>query len=107
MDQPLARHNGFAPSPSLTLSGGARWLNTSDFTPELQVNINCFGRETGPEGDFDNSGGTQVYLSPGTTADVTKTVSDFVYVQLPVWQRLNGLQLQPDLLFTTGVHGRW
>jgi hypothetical protein len=104
-EQPLAARADFLPSTSLNLSGGVRWLNSSRFTPQLQLNVKTESREHGAEADTPNSGGTIAYLSPGMTAELTTHASAFVFVQLPVYQRVNGLQLEPKWLLSLGV--RW
>ena len=106
VDQPLAPRDGFSPSSSLTFNSGARWLNSSAFTPQLQVNVRWDGREHGVNADIDNSGGTVAYLSPGVTADVTAKVNAFAFVQLPVYQRVTGLQLEPRWLLSAGFRFR-
>ncbi len=103
LDQPLAARRGFTPSPSLTLSGGVRWLNTSRFTPQFQLNIKTEGREHGVEADTANSGGTLAYLSPGLTTELTANTSVFVFVQLPAYQHVNGLQLEPRWILSLGL----
>ena len=103
LQQPLAAHAGFLPSTSLTISSGVRWLNSSRFTPQLQLNLKAEGREHGAEADTPNSGSTMVYLSPGMTAELTAHTSAFVFVQLPVYQRVNGLQLEPRWLLSLGL----
>ncbi|RFC49979.1 MAG: hypothetical protein DUW69_000795 [Verrucomicrobia bacterium] len=105
-DQPLSARAGFLPSASVTLSSGVRWLNSSRLTPQLQLNLKAEGREHGPEADVANSGGTLAYLSPGITVEVTTRSSAFVFVQLPVYQRVNGLQLEPQWLLTVGWRSR-
>jgi hypothetical protein len=105
LDQPLAVRDGFLPSTSLNLSGGVRWLNSSRFTPQLQLNIKTESREHGAEADTPNSGGTLVYLSPGVTVELATRASAFAFVQLPVYQRVNGLQLEPIWLLSYGL--RW
>ena len=105
LEQPLATRTDFLPSSSLNLSGGVRWLNSSRFTPQLQLNIKTETREHGAEADTDNSGGTLVYLSPGVTAELSQQANAFVFVQLPVYQRVNGLQLEPRWLLSVGL--RW
>ncbi len=105
LEQPLAERAGFIPSASLNLSGGVRWLNPSRFTPQLQLNIKTETREHGSEADTANSGGTLVYLSPGVTAELTAHTTAFIFVQLPVYQRVNGLQLEPKWLLSLGL--RW
>jgi hypothetical protein len=105
LDQPLTARAGFLPSASANLSTGVRWLNTSRFTPQLQLNTKCETREHGTEADTANSGGTLAYLSPGVTAEITNHAHAFVFVQLPVYQRVNGLQLEPRWILSTGL--RW
>ncbi|MDB6113433.1 MAG: hypothetical protein JWQ83_72 [Lacunisphaera sp.] len=105
LDQPLAARAGFVPSSSVTVSGGVRWLNSSRLTPELQLNLKAEGREHGALADTANSGGTLAYLSPGVTAELTARCRGFAFVQLPVYQRVNGLQLEPRWLLAVGV--RW
>jgi hypothetical protein len=105
LEQPLAARAGFIPATSLNLSGGVRWLNSSRFTPQLQLNLKAEGREHGVEADTANSGGTIAYLSPGATVELATHASAFVFVQLPVYQRVNGLQLEPRWLLSFGV--RW
>jgi len=103
LDQPLTARANFIPSTSLTLSGGVRWLNTSRFTPQLQLNVKTETREHGTAADTANSGGTLAYLSPGVTATLTEQANAFVFVQVPVCQRVNGLQLEPKWILSTGV----
>jgi hypothetical protein len=102
VDQPLAARAGFLPSASLNFNSGIRWLNSSRFTPQLQLNVKTEAREHGPESDQANSGGTLAYLSPGVTGELTARTSAFVFVQLPVYQRVNGLQLEPRWLLSIG-----
>jgi hypothetical protein len=103
--QPLAERAGFTPSTSVTVSGGIRWLNASSFTPQLQINVKSEGREHGAEADTPNSGGTLAYLSPGVTTELTTDAIGYVFVQLPAYQRVNGLQLEPKWLLSVGL--RW
>ncbi len=104
LDQPLAARADFLPSTSVTLSGGVRWLNSSRLTPQLQLNVKWEGREHGSEADTDNSGSTIVHLSPGVTAELGRNSAAFVFVQLPLYQRVNGLQLEPRWLLSFGLN---
>ena len=105
LEQPLAARADFLPSTSLNLSGGIRWLNPSRYTPQLQLNLKSETREYGAEADTPNSGGTIAYLSPGVTTELSRQANAFVFVQLPVYQRVNGLQLEPHWLLSVGL--RW
>ncbi|HVW19685.1 MAG TPA: hypothetical protein VHC86_00575 [Opitutaceae bacterium] len=105
LDQPLASRDGYLPSSSVNLNAGVRFLNTSSVTPQLQANARWDSREHGPEADTPNSGDTAVFLSPGLTIEAGAAGSIFAFVQLPVYQRVNGLQLEPRWLLSVGV--RW
>ncbi|HEY4301949.1 MAG TPA: transporter [Candidatus Didemnitutus sp.] len=107
LDAPLAERDGFLPSTSLTCSTGVRWLNSSAFIPQLQINLKAEGREHGIEADTDNSGSTTAYVSPGVTANLGTRTSAFAFLQLPVYQRVNGLQLEPRWILSTGVRWGW
>jgi hypothetical protein len=60
----------------------------------LQLNGKFQGKadvgETGEPGE--NTGGTFVYLSPGLNVDVMPHLSAYGYLQIPVYQRVNGIQ---------------
>jgi hypothetical protein len=103
IDQPLAERADYLPSASVTLNTGLRLLNETWLTPQLQINTRFDTRERGIEGDANNSGGTFVYLSPGVTAEIGEHLHAFAFVQLPVYQYVNGVQLEPRWLLSTGV----
>ncbi len=105
VEQPLTRHDDFRPGTALNLNLGIRWLNTSRVTPMLQVNAHWDGREHGANADFDNSGDGIIDLSPGLTVEVTRTVNAFAFVQVPLYQRVNGFQIEPRWQLSTGF--RW
>ena len=50
-----------------------------------------------------NSGATLVYLSPGAYFHLTHTTHAFAFMQLPIYQRVNGLQLEPKYTASVGV----
>ncbi len=107
LTQPLDSRDSFRPSSSLGVNLGVRRLTSGWLTPQLQVNARWEGREAGVNSDAANSGGTFVYLSPGVTADLGAWASAFAFVQVPVYQRINGLQLEPRWLISTGVRFRF
>jgi hypothetical protein len=49
-------------------------------------------------------GATLVYLSPGATFNVTQRTSVYLFGQVPVYQRVNGYQLEPRWSVSAGVH---
>lgn len=102
LDQPLNSRERYRPGPSLAFNSGIRFLTTGWLTPQVQLNVRWDGRETGSNSDHDNSGSTVIHLSPGVTADLSNRVHAFAFVQLPLYQRVNGLQLEPRWLLSAG-----
>lgn len=102
-DQPLNERAGFVPSTNVTANTGLRYLNATSVTPQLQFNARWDTREHGANADAPNSGGTVVYASPGVTVELGARSSGYVFVQLPVYRRVNGYQLEPHSLLTIGI----
>jgi hypothetical protein len=103
--QALGQRDAFMPSPSLNVNLGVRYLNATTLTPLFQLNARLDGRERGLNADTDNSGGIAVYASPGLTVEAGPNRSLFAFLQVPVYQRVNGLQLEPRWLISAGF--RW
>lgn len=103
----LDARDGFRPGNSLNIDLGIRYLDAGRFTPQLQLNIHSEQRESGGQSDRPNSGATLAYLSPGISMKITSRLNAFAFVQLPVWRRVNGLQLEPRRLWSLGAQYRF
>ncbi len=103
----LDSRSGFRPGKSLNIDLGMRYLGAGRFTPQLQLNIHSEQRESGRQSDRPNSGATFAYLSPGISVKLTSRMNAFAFVQLPIWQRVNGLQLEPRQLWSLGAQYRF
>lgn len=103
LQQPLAAHDAFRPGTGLNLNAGLRYTAWQRVTPQLQFNVRSEKRESGANADIPNSGATLAYLSPGINVRFNRHWDGFAYVQLPVYQRVNGLQLEPDRLYSIGL----
>ena len=104
LQQPLDSRDGFRPGTGFNLNTGVRYMAYEHFIPSLQINARIEGRESGENADVDNSGATLVYLSPGVNFQVAGALHGYAYVQLPIYQRVNGLQLEPRYTATVGVY---
>jgi hypothetical protein len=102
-DVALDSSDGFRPGTALNLNAGVRYVNSTRFVPELQLNGRVVRRDSGIEADVDNSGGALVDLSPGVTVALTDKLHAYGYVQLPLYQRVNGFQLAPRYTASLGV----
>jgi hypothetical protein len=99
----LNEHQDFKPGDALNLNLGLRYLMAGRWSPQLQVNGRFEGRESGSESDRDNSGATMWYLSPGASFQLTRDLQIYGFMQFPVYQRANGLQIQPTRFYSLGV----
>lgn len=100
-------HEAYKPGALGEVSASLQYLGLRAITPELQVNFRVNGRDSGAASDRENSGGEQLYLSPGVSARLSSSLSAFGLVQVPVYQRFNGWQLAPKVTFSTGVQMRF
>ena len=101
---PLNEREGFKPGRGVNANAGVRYAGFGTVIPQLQVNVRAEERESGPAADRDNSGATLVYLSPGLTANLRPGLQAYAFVQVPIHQRVNGLQLEPRSSLSLGLH---
>ncbi len=104
INQPLNSREDFKPSAGINLNGGLRYTASSTFVPQVQVNARIEKREQGANADVDNSGGTLVYLSPGATWNLSRRFSAYAFFQVPLYQRVNGLQIEATQFVSVGLH---
>jgi hypothetical protein len=104
LQQPLNSRDGFKPGTGFNLNTGVRYLGIERITPSLQINARIEAREQGVNADVDNSGATLVYLSPGVNFQITNKFHAYLFAQVPIYQRVNGWQLEPRSTFTVGIY---
>lgn len=104
LQQPLSSKDDFKPGTGANLSLGTRYLASTFFVPQLQVNVRAEKRESGSNADVANSGATLAYLSPGFTLNFNRRFAGFLFVQAPIYQRVNGLQIEPRYSVSAGLH---
>ena len=100
----LNYRSDYQPGTAENLSAGLRYTGIQRVIPQLQVNAKIASRDLGGQSDHFNSGGSLVYLSPGVTVELTQSVSTYAFVQVPLYQDLNGYQLAPTWILSVGVH---
>ena len=105
--KPLQQDQGFAEGQKLTGTLGMRYNWTALLSPQLQVNAQNRWRDQGVNADIANSGGQVINLSPGLFVNVRDDTSLYAFVQLPVYQRVGGLELVPDYSASVGVKHRF
>ena len=100
---PLNTRDGFKPGAGVNVNAGFRYMSFEHVVPQIQLNVRSEERESGANADIDNSGATLVYLSPGITAHLSQDWRAYAFFQVPVYQRVNGLQLEPRYTISVGV----
>ncbi len=104
LQQPLNSREDFRPGNGLNLNFGLRYNASETFVPALQINARIEKREQGANADVENSGATLVYLSPGATWNFSRRFSAYAFIQTPIYQRVNGLQIEARWLGSVGLH---
>jgi hypothetical protein len=102
--KPLGEKDGFRPGDGVNATCGVRYSGYAVVTPHLQLNVRAEGRESGINADVENSGATLVYLSPGLTFNLSPRFQVYAFAQLPVAQRVTGLQIEPRWSASLGMH---
>lgn len=73
----------------------------------VQLNAQVKDRDRGPEAEPLDSGGSYVWLSPGVSVAAGPGARVYGFVQLPLYQRVNGVQLTANWTATLGVNTRF
>ncbi|MFN7958936.1 MAG: hypothetical protein U0P46_11535 [Holophagaceae bacterium] len=102
--KPLAEKDGFKPGDGVNANLGLRYTGFAAVTPHLQLSARIEGRESGVNADGENSGATLVYLSPGLTFTLSPRFQVYAFAQVPVAQRVTGLQIEPRWSASLGLH---
>ena len=93
----------YRPGDGVNLNAGLRYGGFSGFSPLLQFNFREVAHDQGGNADKLNTGGTLLYISPGITAAVGQHVSAYAFVQVPVYQEVEGVQLVAKFTYSVGV----
>lgn len=100
---PLNERDDFKPGEKVSVDLGYRYNATERLSLMLQLNGHHKSRDSGQNAEPDDSGGHSVSISPGISYGVTDTVQVYGFVQKPLYQYVNGVQLTADWSAVTGV----
>jgi hypothetical protein len=100
---PLTSRDGYKPGGFVQASAALNYTRWRNITPQLQLSFRATGRDSGPNADRPNSGGEQVNLAPGLSAKLGTKLVGFTFVELPLYNRVNGYQLVPKAKFSVGL----
>lgn len=100
---PVNESKGFRPGANYGVDVGAAYPLGASLSALLQLNVSIKERDRGVLAEPRNSGGSFAWLSPGASYAMTRTAQLYAFVQLPLYQRVNGVQLTADTGFAGGV----
>ena len=95
--------DGYKPGSFVQASVALNFTHWRNITPQLQVSFRHTARDAGHNADRPNSGGDQVNASPGLSAKISSKVVGFGFVELPLYNRVNGYQLVPKAKLSLGL----
>jgi hypothetical protein len=93
----------YRPGNAANFNLGLNYQNLDKWVPTLQLNVINKTADSGTAADTFATGGTLAYLTPGLLYRLTERTQVYANVQLPVYQNVNGIQLTPSYIASTGV----
>lgn len=103
----LNSHEDYRPGYQLLLNGGASYQVARPVTALLQLSALVKGRDQGSAAEPENSGSDQLFLSPGVNFTLARNFWLYAFVQLPLYQNVNGTQLTADVSEVVGISTIW
>jgi hypothetical protein len=104
---PVHTKDDYRPGTIFTANGGLRYMAWGRWIPLLQLNALERRPDAGANSDAPNSGGRSLLLSPGLSVELAKGVTIYGFVQAPLYQYVNGLQLAPRWNASVGASYSW
>ncbi|MFZ5932263.1 MAG: transporter [Pseudomonadota bacterium] len=105
--QPLNKRENYEPGHRITADLGYRYELNTKVGLLAQINALYAERDSGSEAEPADTGGKYVFLSPGATFAITPEAQLYGFVQLPMYQYVNGVQLTADYAVAAGVSLRF
>lgn len=107
----VATRNDYRPGDTISLNASVRYAGYgARFAPMLQLNVINRQPDSGanatppdPVTGGATTGGTLVYVSPGASLRLGDGLSVYGFVQVPVFEKVNSLQLTPRYMVTLGA----
>lgn len=107
LQAPIAEARGYRPGQSYSVDLGAAYPASGSWNGLLQANLLVRERERGREGEPANSGGSFLWLSPGVGFTAGPSTQVYAFVQVPMYQRVTGVQLVADRSYALGMNVRF
>lgn len=105
--KPLNDKEDYMPGARLSLDVGYRYEATDRVGLMIQLNALYRGRDRGPQAEPEDTGGKFLFVSPGVGYAIAKGTQIYGFVQLPLYQYVNGVQLTADWSAVVGITTRF
>lgn len=99
--------SGYRPGDRWTLDAGARYGIGHRVEAFGQINLLWQRRDAGPDAEPDSTGGEFLYFNPGISYSFMRTAQLYALLQLPLYQRVNGVQLTAEHAVVVGMGKRF
>lgn len=97
----------YRPGNRLFFDIGYNRLLTTKLGAHIQLNVAFKRPEQGTNAEPEVSGGTYVYLAPGLSYDISHAFQVYGFIQLPLYQYVNGVQLTANWAAMAGLSWRF
>jgi len=104
---PLNSREEYRPGTRIGIDAGLRYSANEHLALLVQLNALYRGRDSGANAEPEDSGGRWLFLSPGVSVSLTRDVLAYAFVQLPLYQYVNGVQLTADRGAMVGLSARF
>lgn len=100
---PLHSRDDFRPGDKVNVDAGLNYPLSQHLQALLQLNAQFSGRDRGREAEPEDTGGQAWWLSPGLGLRLGKQWHAYGIVQIPLLQRVNGVQLTANWALALGL----
>lgn len=104
---PLNEHDDYRPGIRTNLDMGVRYDMGERLGLLLQLNGLYKTRDRGAQAEPDDTGGQFIFLSPGVSYNFGERFQAYAFVQLPLYQYVNGVQLVASHALAVGLNMRF
>ena len=104
---PLNSDDGYRPGRRLSADAGVRYEANERLSLMLQLNLLHRARDAGNQAEPADSGGSSIHLSPGLSYALSREWQVYGFLQLPLYQYVNGVQVTARRSLAVGVGARF
>ncbi|HEX6006054.1 MAG TPA: hypothetical protein VFZ14_18835 [Burkholderiales bacterium] len=107
LQTPLNSREDYRPGRRVTLDLGYRFEATDAIGVMIQLNALYRGKDSGLQAEPEDTGGRFLYVSPGVSYALAQATQIYAFIQKPLYQHVNGVQLTADWSAVIGVSTRF